>query len=68
MNNHDTNYFGVILEEIRGQNQAVLEAVSDMQKHVAYIPIMRHDIDVLAQDMKVVKAAIKDLSRNQIRA
>ena len=58
----DENYMAVLLEEIRDQNKAVLEAVSDMQKQVAYIPEMRDDIKELKSDMKVVKAAISDVS------
>lgn len=58
----DDNYLGVLLEEIRDQNRAVLEAVGDMQKNVAKIPAIEQSVDELKQDMKVVKAAVTDLS------
>lgn len=58
----DDNYLGVLLEEIRDQNRAVLEAVGDMQKNVAKIPGIESDIHELKQDMKIVKAAVTDLS------
>lgn len=58
----DDNYLGVLLEEIRDQNKAVLEAVGDMQKNVAKIPGIEQSVNELKQDMKVVKAAVTDLS------
>ncbi len=63
MSNDDRQYFGVILEDIRDQNRLVLEAVGDMQRHVAHIPQMRDDIAELKSDMKVVKAVLKDTNR-----
>ncbi len=63
MSNSDDNYIGVLLEEIRDQNKAVLEAVGDMQKQVAEIPAIKRDIGELKDDMKVVKAAVTDISR-----
>ena len=63
MGNSDDNYIGVLLEDIRDQNKAVLEAVGDMQKHVARIPAIEQSVDELKQDMKVVKAAVTDLGR-----
>ena len=50
MNNSDNNYIGVLLEQIRDQNKAVLEAVGDMRAE-------------LKQDVKVVRAATTDTSR-----
>ena len=63
MSDDDVRYFGVIFEEIRDQNRAVLEAVGDMQRAVAALPEMKQDIAELKADMKVVKAAITDVSR-----
>jgi polyhydroxyalkanoate synthesis regulator phasin len=63
MSNSDDNYIGVILEEIRDQNKAVLEAVGDMQQKVAVLPAMQQDIAELKQEMKVVRAATTDTSR-----
>lgn len=58
----DSNYVGILLEEIRSQNNAVLEAVGDMQKNVAKIPNIEQSINEFKQDMKIVKAAVTDLS------
>lgn len=55
-------YVAILLEELRDQNKAVLEAVSDIQRSVSDLPVMKHDIADLKQDMKVVKAAVTDMS------
>jgi len=59
---NDDNYVAVLLEEIRDQNKAVLEAVGDLQKNVSKIPVIEETVDELKQDMKVVKAAVTDMS------
>lgn len=59
------NHFSTLMEDQNAKLDAVLEAVGDMQKQVALIPPMRTDITELKQDMKVVKAAVTDLS-NQV--
>jgi len=58
------NYMGVLLEEIRDQNKAILEAVGDMQAHVTKIPAIQNDTTDLKQDMKVIKAAVTDISHD----
>jgi hypothetical protein len=63
MSNTNDNYLGVLLEEIREQQKAVLEAVGDMRRQVARLPKIEESVDELKQDMKVVKAAVTDLSR-----
>lgn len=65
MSDNDANYIGVLLEEIRDQNKAVLETVGDMQKHVAKIPYIEETVTELKEDMKIVKAAITDVSKQQ---
>jgi hypothetical protein len=71
MSDIDSNYVGIILEEIRDQNKAVLEAVSDMRQNVALIPEMKTDIEELKQDVRTIKAAVtatnKDLSKLDTR-
>ncbi len=59
----DDNYIGVILEEIRDQNKAVLEAAGDMQDKVARIPIIEAGVDALKSDVAVIKVVVKDISR-----
>ncbi len=65
MSDTNADYIGVLLEEIRVQNKAVLEAVGDMQKHVAKIPYIEETVTGLKEDMKIVKAAITDVSKQQ---
>lgn len=62
MNDTDMNRFSVLLEEIRDQNKTVLEAVNDMRAELAQMP-KREDFDELKQDVKIIKAAVTDLSR-----
>ncbi len=60
----DNNHYGVLLERIADQNRAVLEYVSEMPKVVARLGNIEKDVAELKQDMKVVKAAVTDLSRD----
>ena len=65
MSDNDADYIGVLLKEIRDQNKAVLEAVGNMQKHAAKIPYVEETVTELKEDMKIVKAAITDASKQQ---
>ncbi len=67
MSNSDDNYIGVLLEDIRDQNKAVLEAVGDIQKQVAELPTMKEDIKELKDDMKIIKAAVTDQGKPGFR-
>lgn len=60
----DTNdkYLGILLEEIRDQNKAVLEAVGDTREELKRVP-KREEFDELKQNVKVIKAAVTDLSK-----
>jgi hypothetical protein len=62
MSNADDNYTGLLLEQIRDQNKAVLEAVGDMRAELKRVP-KREEFDELKQDVKIIKAAVTDLSR-----
>ena len=57
----DKDYMAVLLEEIRDQNKAVLEAVGDMQKQLADVP-KRAEFDELRADVRVIRAAVTDIS------
>lgn len=61
MSDSNDNYIGILLEEIRDQNKAVLEAVGDMRSELSKVP-KRDEFDELKQDVKVIKAAVTDLS------
>ena len=65
MSKDEDNYIGVILEEIRDQNKAVLEAVGDMQSMVAKIPNMEEDLAELKSDVQVIKTVVTDISKRQ---
>lgn len=65
MSDNDANYIKVLLEEIRDQNKAVIEAVGDMQKHVAKIPYIKETVTELKEDVKIVKVAFTDVSKQQ---
>ena len=62
-NNSSDNYMGVLLEEIRDQNKAVLEIVGDMKDYVAKIPALLEDVEELKQDVKIIKVAVKDMGK-----
>lgn len=57
---NEDRYTNVILEEMRGQIQAVFEIVVGMQEQVQYIPAMKEDIAELKTDIKIIKQAVKD--------
>lgn len=63
MEEANNNYFNVLLEQIRDQNKLVLEAVGDIQAKVANLPT-REEFDELKQDVRVIKAAVTDLSHH----
>lgn len=58
----EKDHLEVLLEQIVGQNQAVFEAVGDIQTKVAKLDGIERDVAELKRDMKVVKAAVTDLS------
>ncbi len=66
MSDIDTNHVGVLLEQIASQNQAVLEAVGDMQLKVALLPTMQQDIAELKQDIKTIKPAVTATNRDVV--
>ncbi len=65
MSKSDSDYIDVLLEEIRDQNKAVLEVVGDMQTEVARIKSIEDNVEELKSDMKVVKAAVTDVSKQE---
>jgi hypothetical protein len=64
MADKEDNYVGILLEEIRDQNKAVLEAVGDMQTSLKKMPTNDRFTD-LQEDVKVIKAAVTDMGRQQ---
>lgn len=62
MSKSDDNYIGMLLEEIRDQNKAVLEAVGGIRQKVDNQPI-RSEFNELRDDVKTIKAAVTDQSK-----
>jgi len=58
-NKKDNNYTDILLEDIRDQNRAVLEAVGAMQDHVKLIPKMSERLEKLEYDMAAVRMATR---------
>ena len=57
----DQDYTAIILEEIRDQNKAVLELVSDLPTKREFNEL-KDDVSELKSDVKIVKVAIIDLT------
>ena len=57
----DDKYTTILLEEMRDQNKAILEAVSGLPTRVEFNEL-KDDVAELKQDLKAVKAAVTDLS------
>jgi len=57
------NHFSVLMEDQNGKLDAVLEAVGDIQRKVADLPT-RAEFDELKQDVRIIKAAVVDVSRD----
>jgi uncharacterized protein YoxC len=64
MSDADINHLSVLVEHVIDQNRAVLEAVGDIQRKVARLDGIERNVAELKQDMKVVKAAVMDISRD----
>jgi len=63
MSDADINHFSVLLEQVISQNQAVLEAVSDIRAKVDDLPT-RAEFDELKQEVKIIRAVVTDVSRD----
>ncbi len=63
MSDADVNHLSVLMEQVVDQNKAVLEAVGDIQAKVANLPT-RDEFNELKQDVRVIKAAVVDVSRD----
>jgi archaellum component FlaC len=57
------NHFSLLMENQNGKLDAVLEAAGDIQRKVADLPT-RAEFDELKQDVRVIKAAVVDVSRD----
>ncbi len=57
----EIRHLSVLVEHVISQNDAVLEAVGDIQGKVKNLPT-REEFNELKDDVKIVKAAVTDLS------
>ncbi|HEX9036633.1 MAG TPA: hypothetical protein VF808_06530 [Ktedonobacterales bacterium] len=58
----NSDYTSVLLEEMREQFRAVMEAVGDMQRQVHALPEIRQNTRLLMDDTQALKVAVRDLS------
>ncbi len=63
MSDADVNHLSVLMEPVIDQNRVVLEAVGDIRAKVEDLPT-RDEFNELKQDVKTIKAAVTDLSRD----
>lgn len=57
--NSSSRYFGIVLEEIRDQNWAVLEAVADVRTKVDGLST-REEFQVVVDDVQTSKALLTE--------
>lgn len=63
MSDADVNHLSVLMEQVIDQNRAVLEAVGDIRAKVEDLPT-RDEFNEAQRDIKAIKAAVTDLSRD----
>lgn len=62
MTDPDNNYIAILLEQIRGQNEALLEGNVHIYERLDKVPT-KDGLTEIRQDLKVVEAVVKDISR-----
>jgi prophage DNA circulation protein len=61
-NTNGSDYTGLLLEEVREDFRAVMEAVSDIQRQVHSLPEVRQNTRLLMDDTQALKVAVRGLS------
>jgi predicted nucleic acid-binding Zn-ribbon protein len=61
MSDMNDNYLGVLLEKMSDELKAIHEEVGGMHEELKQVP-KRGEFDDLKQDVKIIKAAVTDLS------
>ena len=59
----DENYIAVVLDQIRDQNDAVLEAVGQMQEQMNTLAT-KDELQIVADDVKTIKAVLTDTNKD----
>lgn len=60
---NDDNYTGVLLEEIRDQNKAVLEAVGQIQDTMGTLAT-KDELQAVANDIKTIKKVLTETNKD----
>jgi len=55
---------GVLYEGMRDDIKSIVEAVKTIQPMLAEIPGIKNEVEVMSDDVKAIKAAIKDTNRD----
>lgn len=63
MNLSDDNYTNIMLEEISGQNKAVLEVVGQMRDKMDILAT-KDELQAVADDVKVIKSALTETNKD----
>lgn len=58
----DSHYEGVLLEDIKDQNKAILEGLGALKGVPTKLDKLTEDIAELKSDVKVIKSVVKDQS------
>jgi hypothetical protein len=61
----ELKYNGAMLEEIRSQNEAILEGLEDVPKRVEFNE-MKQGVTELKQEVKVIRAAVTATNRDVV--
>jgi Tfp pilus assembly protein PilO len=59
----DDDYEGALLEEIKDQNKAVLEAVGMIKEQVKQLPT-RDEFNALKEDVRTIKTVVTDMNHD----
>ncbi len=60
MSKRDDDYTGLILEEVRDQNKAILEALVPMKQISKDVSELKEDMREVKSDIKAIKAVVKE--------
>lgn len=60
---NDSGYTGILLEEIRDQNKAVIEAVGQMQDNIKTLAT-QDALNAVTDDVKLIKLALTDTNKD----
>ena len=61
--NRELRELGVLFEQIIDKSEGIIEVVKDIQKNTSKIPVMEEGIIKIQSDMKIIKAAVTDTSK-----